>query len=149
MLLTEGVIETVFMIIYWQVRETLSSVTQCQDTTFSIQNRVLVGHAFGTKPSANIEDCVILCVEHPNCESINYYRKTKICELNNKTAVSNPENMVHFELAMYMTNSIRIFFCKYFDFECGRQEDICQLEEGRNKCKGTANIFLFSTISDF
>ena len=45
-MLPKGVIATSFVMIYWQLRDTLSSVTQCQDATYSIPNRILTGHAF-------------------------------------------------------------------------------------------------------
>ena len=138
-----SVITTSFVIIYWQVRDTLSSVTECQGATYSIQNRILADHAFTTKPSATIEVCVILCGEHPDCESINYFRKTKTCELNNMSLMSSPEHMVAFESAMYMTNAFRVP-C-YYDNECERQEEVCLLVVGGSKCEGNVNIF-FKTI---
>ncbi|KAJ7370566.1 hypothetical protein OS493_031301 [Desmophyllum pertusum] len=131
---TECIIATLFVII-WRVQVTLASVTQCKDATYSISNRILANHAFLTKPSPNIEDCVIMCIEHRLCESSNYYRKTKVCELNDKTVISNPEDMVDFEWAIYMTNNVRILPCYDFDFECGRQADICHLKKGGNMCK--------------
>ena len=143
MTLLTSVITTSFGIIYWQVRDTLSSVTECQGATYSIQNRILAGHAFTTKPSATIEVCVILCGEHPDCESINYFRKTKTCELNNMSLMSSPEHMVAFESAMYMTNAFRVP-C-YYDNECERQEEVCLLVVGGSKCEGNVNIF-FKTI---
>ena len=144
MTLLTSVIATSFVIIYWQVRDTLSSVTECQEATNSIQNRILTGDAFTTKPSVTIEVCVILCVEHPNCESLNYFRKTKTCELNNMSLVSSPEHMVAFESAMYMTNAFRVPRC-YYDIECERKEEVCQLVVGGSKCEGNVNIF-FKTI---
>ncbi|KAJ7370567.1 hypothetical protein OS493_031302 [Desmophyllum pertusum] len=123
------------LVIILRVQVTLASVTQCKDATYSIPNRVLASHAFLTKPSPNIEDCVIMCIEHRLCESSNYYRKTKVCELNDKTVISNPEDMVDFEWAIYMTNNVRILPCYDFDFECGRQADICHLIKGGNMCK--------------
>ena len=138
MTLLTSVIATSFVIIYWQVRDILSSVTECQEATYSIQNRILAGHAFTTRPSATIEVCVILCGEHPNCKSINYFRNSKTCELNNMSRVSSPEHMVVFESAMYMTNAFRVP-CNY-DIECERQEEICQLAVGGSKCKGNLYV---------
>ena len=138
MTLLTSVIATSFVIIYWQVRDILSSVTECQEATYSIQNRILAGHAFTTRPSATIEVCVILCGEHPNCKSINYFRNSKTCELNNMSRVSSPKHMVVFESAMYMTNAFPVP-CNY-DIECERQEEICQLAVGGSKCKGNLYV---------
>ena len=125
------------LVLYCLVQVTLASTKQCKEATYSIPNRVLAGSAILAKSSPGLQDCVILCVEHdPLCESINYYRKTKVCELNNKTIDSNPEDMVDFELAIYMTNSVRLLPCNGFDLECGRQTDICHVKQGGNNCKG-------------
>lgn len=121
---------------------TLSSAMQCKDATRSIPDRVLAGHVFLSEPSPSAVACVILCDAHqPLCESINYYQNTKVCELNNKTVDSNPEDMKDYEWAIYMTNRARILSCNYSDFQCGGQTDICQIKPGGNKCKGMASIF--------
>ena len=121
---------------------TLSSAMQCKDATRSIPDRVLAGHVFLSEPSLSAVACVILCDAHqPLCESINYYQNTKVCELNNKTVDSNPEDMKDYEWAIYMTNRARILSCNYSDFQCGGQTDICQIKPGGNKCKGMASIF--------
>ena len=121
---------------------TLASVMQCKDVTRSIPDRVLAGHVFLTKPAPGIASCVMLCDEHrPLCESINYYQNTKVCELNNKTADSNPKDMKDYEWAIYVTNGMRLFSCNDSDFQCGGQTDICQIKPSGNKCKGIASIF--------
>ena len=131
------IITAMLTLLCYTSQETFASVTQCEDATNSIPNRVLAGHAFFTKQSPNIEDCVMSCIARdPLCDSTNYYRKTKVCELNDKTAESNPEDLVDYEWAIYMTNRIRLLPCYDFDSECGRQTDICQIKQGGNKCEG-------------
>ena len=138
-MLPKGVIATSFVMVFWQLRDTLSSVTQCQDATYSIANRILTGHAFTTKPSSTMESCVIFCSKDLNCKSINFYRKAKTCELNNMSAETSPESMVDFELAMYMTNAFPIP-CLY-DAECKLPGEICELVEGDRKCKGNVHSY--------
>ena len=119
--------DMLLVLLYYTSKVTLASVTQCEDATNSISNRVLAGHAFFTEQSPNLEHCVMSCIARdPLCESTNYYRKTKVCELNDKTAESNPEDLLDYDWAIYMT----------FDSECGRQTDICQIKQGGNKCEG-------------
>ena len=133
----ETLIMVLLVLLYYPSQVTFASVTQCKDASHSISNRVLAGHAFFAKQSPNIEDCVMSCITHdPLCESTNYYRKTKVCELNDKTAESNPEDLMDYEWAIYMTNSVRLLHCNDFDSECGRQTDICQIKQGGNKCEG-------------
>ena len=87
-----------------------------------------------------MESCVIFCSEDLNCKSINFYRKAKTCELNNMSAVTSPESMVDFELALYMTNAF-LMPC-FFDAECKLPEEICELVEGGRKCTGNVgNLF--------
>lgn len=135
--LTKGVIATYVVIIFWQVRVSFSSGAQCQNVTYSSQNRVLTNHAFATEPFATIKSCVIFCKERPKCKSINYYQTTETCEMNTMNAELSPENMMDFKTAVYMT----IAPC-YYDKECRSQEEICLVQEGGRKCKGNVHIFL-------
>ena len=138
----EMLITSVLVLLCYPSCVTFASVTQCQEATHSISNRVLAGHVFFTKQSPNLEDCVMSCIARdPLCESTNYYRKTKVCELNDKTAESNPEDLLDYDWAIYMTNSVRLLPCNDFDSECGRQTDICQIKQGGNKCEGKFTTF--------
>jgi len=120
----------------------LASVIQCKNATRSIPDRALAGHAFLSKPCSSLVACVMLCDEHhPFCASINYYQNRKVCELNNKTADSNPEDMKEYEWAFYMTNGLPLRSCNDSDFQCGGQTDICQIKPSGNKCKGMAGVF--------
>ena len=137
------IVTALFMILsHSPMQVTLASVMQCKDATRSIPDRVLAGHAFLTKPSPSVVACVMLCDEHnPLCESTNYYQNTKVCELNNKTADSNPGDMKDYEWAIYMTNRVRPLPCNNdSDFQCGQQTDICQIKPRGNKCKGMAIV---------
>lgn len=130
------IITAMLVLLCYPSQVTLASIAQCTETN-SIANRVLVGHAFFTKQSPDIEDCVISCINRdPLCDSTNYYRETKVCELNDKNAESNPDDLVDYEWAIYMTNSVRFLRCNNFDYECERQTDICQIKQGGNKCEG-------------
>ena len=135
------IITAMFTLLCYTSQATFSSGAQCEEAARSIPNRVLEGHAFFTKQSPNIEDCVMSCVARdPLCESTNYYRQTKVCELNDKTAESNPEDLVDYEWAIYMTNSVRLLPCNGFDSECGRQTDICQIKQAGSKCEGKVKL---------
>ena len=138
------IITAMFTLLCYTSQVAFASVTQCEAATHSIPNRVLAGHAFFSKQSLNLEDCVMSCIASDSlCESTNYYRKTKVCELNDKTAESNTEDLVDYEWAIYMTNSVRLLPCNDFDSECGRQTDICQIKQGGNECEGKLTIFSF------
>ena len=138
----ESIITALFVILgHSPMQGPLASVIQCKTATRSIPDRVLAGHVFLCKPCSSLVVCVMLCDEHPFCESINYYQNRKVCALNNKTADSNPEDMKDYEWAIYMTNWLRLRSCSDSDFQCGGQTDICQIKPSGNKCKGMAGIF--------
>ena len=126
---------TLLVASYFRVQFTLSSPAPCEDATYSISNTVLAHHVFITKPSGNIEDCVLHCMGHSLCHSSNYYRQTKLCELNDKTDASNPEDMTEVYGALYMTNGLNPLPCRFLDSECGKL-DICSTDSSGNKCKG-------------
>lgn len=146
------IITAMLVLLCYPSQVTFASIAQCTETN-SIANRVLVGHAFFTKQSPDIEDCVISCINRdPLCDSTNYYRETKVCELNDKNAESNPDDLVDYEWAIYMTNNVRFLRCNNFDYECERQTDICQIKQGGNKCEGknqTAIGFEKNTHANF
>ena len=130
------IIALTIVAIFCRVKDTLASTSQC--ATYSVQNRVLKGHAFVTKPSQSIEDCVISCIKHPSCQSSNYYRKKKMCELNDKTDISNPEDMMEVEHANYMTNGVRFPpGCSKQDSECGRPGVICPYKGAASQLRDT------------
>ena len=56
--------------------------------------------------------------------------------MNDKNAESNPDDLVDYEWAIYMTNSVRLLPCNNSDYACERQTDICQIKQGGNKCEG-------------
>ena len=130
------IIALTLVAIFCRVKDTLAATSEC--ATYSVQNRVLKRHAFVTKPTQNIEDCVISCIKHPSCQSSNYYRKKKMCELNDKTDISNPEDMMEVENANYMTNGVRFPpGCSKQDSECGRPGVICPCKEASSQLRDT------------
>ena len=78
------------IIIYWFPT---TSANRC-DASYSIRGRVLKNHTIATRPVEGIEECALLCVDYPDCHSINFYQRHKICDLNDKTHTSHPKDII-------------------------------------------------------
>ena len=90
----------------------------CKPASYSVQGRVLKNHTITTATAEQIEDCIMQCMEHPGCHSSNFYRKDRMCELNDKTHASHPEDMREVHLTNYLENTFRPFTCSR-DSDCG------------------------------
>ena len=115
-------------LICWFFKMTIAS--QCKAASYSVQDHVLVNHVIKAGPAELIEHCISQCIEHPGCHSSNFYRKSRWCELNDKTHASHPEDMRQVPFTNYMENTLRPLTCKK-DSECGKNL-ICFL----SKCIG-------------
>ena len=111
-----------------------TSANRC-DASYSIQDRVLKNHTIAIRPAERIEECALLCVDYPDCHSINFYQKHKICDLNDKTHTSHPKDMISFALSNYMENILRPYLCNQ-DSECGSGLYCSPLEKkcGKSRC---------------
>ena len=110
------VIILVRMLIYWFPK--IAAAIQCKTATYSVQGQVLKNHTMKVVHAQLIENCIIQCIKHYGCHSSNFYRKTKLCELNDKTHVSHPEDMRQVPFTNYMENTVRPFTCSK-DSDCG------------------------------
>ena len=110
------VIILVRMLIYWFPK--MVAASQCKAATYSVQGQVLKNHTIKAGHAQLIEDCIIQCIKHFGCHSCNFYRKKKLCELNDKTHVSHPEDMKQVPFTNYMENTVRPFTCDK-DSDCG------------------------------
>lgn len=70
---------------------TLTKAQKClrSVTGIAVKNYVLESHRID-----DILDCYEKCVSSRDCKSINWYRKTMLCELNNITLTMKPQMKV-------------------------------------------------------
>ena len=104
------------LVISWFAKVVFAS--QCKAASYSVQDRVLINHVINSGPAELIEHCISRCIEHPGCHSSNFYRKSRWCELNDKTHASHPEDMRQVPFTNYMENTLRPLTCNK-DSECG------------------------------
>ena len=90
----------------------------CKPTSSSIRGKVLKNHVIKTGSAERIDDCFKQCMGHSGCHSSNFYQEERLCELNDKTHASHPEDMREEPLANYMVNDFRPITCNKHS-DCG------------------------------
>ena len=75
--------------------------------TSSVGGLVLTRHAYRSFASSDMMACYQNCRNEEPCQSINFHRDSRICELNNRTDVVSPVNFVKKEDAFYFVNPFR------------------------------------------
>ena len=74
--------------------------------TASVLGKYLKGHVYKiTKEAIDPQHCVADCwVENDRCQSLNYFPNWDICELNEASNLTNPEDLVDRHDTVYLTN---------------------------------------------
>ena len=67
-----------------------------------MSGKALKGHTFKTKRVQDPNECLLFCASEPACQSYNYVKHGKICELNNSTKEASPGDFVQDESRFYM-----------------------------------------------
>ena len=75
--------------------------------TSSTGGLLLTRHAYRSFASSDMMACYQNCRNEEPCQSINFHRDSRICELNNRTDVVSPVNFVKKEDAFYFVNPFR------------------------------------------
>ena len=65
--------------------------------------KMLTGHTYGTFKINRPSDCLIRCKKDPGCQSYNYKLEEKICELNNRSKETRPQDYITDLNRIYMT----------------------------------------------
>ena len=76
--------------------------------TTSAVGKYLKGHVFKiTKEAIDPQHCVADCwAENDQCQSLNYFPNWDICELNQASNLTNPEDLIDRSDTVYLTNPI-------------------------------------------
>ena len=126
---------SVFLLIsILQSRASCLSCDHCQ-TANLIKGRYLKGHMISSVGKEDLEGCVDLCLKHAHCFSINYHMIGRICDVSNRTRLSDPEDMVRDANSNYLANVVRPFN-KCSDSLCSGSQ-VCTVQKGIHySCKG-------------
>jgi hypothetical protein len=78
------------------------------DSEYSQSGHVLLDHVVQSLMVTSSDDCVHECSTNSTCNSINFYEDKNLCEINNATHLSSPEDLVSANRhAIYMMFSRR------------------------------------------
>ena len=80
----------------------MATSQQCEPAEQSESGKALKGHIFKTKLVQNPCDCLVFCYSELTCQSYNYVKTDKLCELNNRTKEARPEDFVQDETRFYV-----------------------------------------------
>ncbi|XP_028516011.1 uncharacterized protein LOC114575414 [Exaiptasia diaphana] len=92
---------TCFSVLSVQLTSRITEAQQCQASVDGIS---LSGHVMSTVVVDDIGSCSDKCAVTPGCQSINFYMKSSLCELNNKTVENTPSHKVQNNRAVYFKN---------------------------------------------
>lgn len=73
----------------------------------SIKGAAFVKHNYMSFAIQNMFACYYRCKEDIRCQSLNFYEKTHLCELNNRTRILRHLNFLSQEGAFYLDNPFR------------------------------------------
>lgn len=75
--------------------------TNANKCHISVSGIFLQGHVLSSYRAENIHACYETCQEKTGCLSINFYRESFICELNNRSIAQKPSKKGLDEMAVY------------------------------------------------
>ena len=94
-----------FCAVKWFLWE-LTYANKCDTASYQVPGHVLLHHVIqsfhGTSSAVSCQD---KCRDNLSCHSINWYRKTALCQLNSGTHLSYPEGLVPVSTGSYMLYS--------------------------------------------
>ena len=76
-------------------------------TARPVPDHALTGHVITSLEGKLLDSCVISCELKQNCFSINYYKASKKCELNRKTAEWYPSDLLPKSGVVYLNMVVR------------------------------------------
>ena len=91
-------------VLFASTMEFVTANDQCR-TEVNIQGMALKKHVFKRWSLTAPHLCDVKCGQDIACQSYNYHRKYKICELNNRTKEARPDNFLPAPVWFYMRRS--------------------------------------------
>ena len=75
---------------------------QCKAVESSVHAKALKKHTFKSVTVGHPVECHAVCEKHPMCQSYNSFIPRKLCELNDRTKETSPEDFEFDEMRFYM-----------------------------------------------
>ena len=92
---------SVFYVMWW-MSEDVAAGQQCKVAESSVRGKALKNHTFKSVAVAHPVECLAVCEKDPMCKSYNFFILKKLCELNNRTKETSPQDFVSDEESFYM-----------------------------------------------
>lgn len=104
------IIMTSLVIVFGFAMLRITEVSSCRQpcgTVEPIRGFRLKEQSYRTYNSVTLERCIILCEQDTGCFSINYFKRTRVCQLNNSTKDDAIEDFVQDNTCLYIDNVLR------------------------------------------
>ena len=75
---------------------------QCEVYQVPIHGKALRGHTYKTAKVGELFRCYVRCERDPACKSCNFKHRHEICELNNETKETKPNDFITDEQSYYI-----------------------------------------------
>ena len=75
---------------------------QCKVYQVPIRGKALRGHSYKTAKAGKLFRCYIRCERDPVCKSCNFKHTQEICEMNNETKETKPDDFITDEKSYYI-----------------------------------------------
>ena len=92
---------SVFYVMLWMSKD-VTAGQQCKTVESSVRGKALKNHAFKSVTVGHPVECHAVCEKDPTCQSYNFFALKKLCELNNRTKETSPQDFVSDEMTFYM-----------------------------------------------
>ena len=90
------------LFVMWWLSKDMTAGQQCKAVERSVRGKALRNHTFNTVAVRHPVECPAVCEKDPMCQSYNFFIPTKLCELNDKTKETSPQDFVSDEKRFYM-----------------------------------------------
>ncbi|XP_074629262.1 microfibril-associated glycoprotein 4-like [Acropora palmata] len=92
---------SVLYVMLWMSKE-VTAGQQCKAVESSTLGNALKNHTFKSVVVGHPVECPAICKQDPICQSYNFFIPEKLCELNDRTKETNPEDFVSDKKRFYM-----------------------------------------------
>ncbi|XP_067031958.1 uncharacterized protein [Acropora muricata] len=107
---------------------------QCKVYQVPLRGKALCGHTYRTAKAGELFRCYVRCERDPACKSCNFKHRQQICEMNNETMETKPNDFITDEQSYYIKRTGRdIDECMAFPNICDANAD-CQNTDGSYIC---------------
>ena len=75
---------------------------QCKVYQVPLRGKALCGHTYRTAKAGELFRCYVRCERDPACKSCNFKHRQQICEMNNETKETKPNDFITDEQSYYI-----------------------------------------------